>query len=221
MENQLPVDDAAIYIKNMIQSLLSVNKIRAKMTLMEASTAYQPIEVVEKVIVPSLEQIGEGWTMDKVSLSQVYMSGKICTEILHDIMPQNHTIRKKQLRIAIATLEDFHTLGKQIVKSFLHSSGYEVVDYGNGRSAGDLVSLTIKDKIEVLLISVLMLPSALKVKEVRRKMRENQAAITIVVGGAPFNFDDKLYEEVEADYAGRTVSDAINIIRSIENSRGL
>ena len=52
-------------------------------------------------------------------------------------------------------------------------------------------------------------------------MKERQTAVTIVVGGAPFNFDDKLYKEVEADYVGKTVSDAINIIHAIETDRGV
>ncbi|MBV6340194.1 cobalamin B12-binding domain-containing protein [Candidatus Magnetobacterium casense] len=208
------------YIEDMTRALLSVDKVRAKEALAQTIKIYKPIEIVEYIIVPSLKQIGEAWTIDEVSLSQVYMSGKICNEILEDIIPRDNSIRQRQLTIAIATLEDFHTLGKQIVKGFLHAAGYEIVDYGNGLSVDGLVGLVIRDKIDVLLISVLMLPSALSIKEVRKRLKERQAAVTIVAGGAPFNFDDKLYEYVEADHMGKTVSDAINIIRTIETEKG-
>lgn len=219
MGNLSSVDTSDKHVKDMIASLLSVDKLRAKDVLIEASKAYQPIEIVERIIVPSLEQIGEGWITDTVSLSQVYMSGKICSEILDDVIPHEHINRKQQLKIAIATLEDFHTLGKQIVKTFLQASGFEIIDYGSGISVDSLVERTIRDKIDVLLISVLMLPSALSIKDVRRKFREAHSAVIIVVGGAPFNFDEELYKEVEADYVGKTVSDAINIIRTIVNER--
>ncbi|MBV6341376.1 cobalamin B12-binding domain-containing protein [Candidatus Magnetobacterium casense] len=204
----------------MLQALLSVDKLRAKEVLRAAREQYQPIEVVEGVIVPSLERIGNDWVTGEVSLSQVYMSGKICNEILGDIIPDNCRVRERQLNIAIAVLEDFHTLGKQIVKGFLQASGFEVVDYGMGVSVDDLVGRTVRDKVDVLLISVLMLPSALRVREVRRGLRQRQSGAIIVVGGAPFNFDEELYKEVEADYMGRTVSDAISIIHTIEKLRG-
>lgn len=101
----------------------------------------------------------------------------------------------------------------------MQASGFEIIDYGSGISVDSLVERTIRDKIDVLLISVLMLPSALSIKDVRRKFREAHSAVIIVVGGAPFNFDEELYKEVEADYVGKTVSDAINIIRTIVNER--
>ncbi|MBF0338711.1 MAG: cobalamin-dependent protein [Nitrospirae bacterium] len=208
-----------IYAEHMVQALLSVDKLRAKEVLREAREQYQPSEVVEGMIVPSLERIGNDWVTGEVSLSQVYMSGKICNEILGDIMPDNCIVREGQLNIAIAVLEDFHTLGKQIVKGFLQASGFEIVDYGMGVSVDDLVERTVRDKVDVLLISVLMLPSALRVKEVRRGLRQRQSCAIIVVGGAPFNFDKGLYKEVGADYMGRTVSDAISIVNTIENKR--
>lgn len=220
-KNQLRIDKIDKYIGSLIVSLLSVDKIRVKEQLLEATAIYQPIEVVENIIVPALVQIGDGWIIDKVSLSQVYMSGKICSEALQYIIPYDHSARTKRLNIAIATLEDFHTLGKQIVKSILHSSGYEIVDYGDGISVETLVTLAIKDKVDVLLISVLMLPSALRIKEVKKRLKERHTAITIVAGGAPFNFDDKLYEEVEADYVGVTASDAIGILRTIEKDKAV
>ncbi|QWR78190.1 B12-binding domain-containing protein [Candidatus Magnetomonas plexicatena] len=86
MGNLSSVDTSDKHVKDMIASLLSVDKLRAKDVLIEASKAYQPIEIVERIIVPSLEQIGEGWITDTVSLSQVYMSGKICSEILDDVI---------------------------------------------------------------------------------------------------------------------------------------
>jgi len=72
-----------------------------------------------------------------------------------------------------------------------------------------------KDGIKILLISVLMLPSALKVREVREKLDGSGLNIKIVVGGAPFLFDDKLWKEVGADAMGRYASEAVTIITSL------
>ncbi|MDZ7777050.1 MAG: hypothetical protein U5L09_16260 [Bacteroidales bacterium] len=51
-----------------------------------------------------------------------------------------------------------------------------------------------KEKIKILLLSVLMLPSALHVKDLKQKL--NGTGVKIVVGGAPFRFDENLWKEV-------------------------
>ena len=43
--------------------------------------------VVDKVVVPALENIGQGWEEGRVSLSQVYMAGRICEGAMGEILP--------------------------------------------------------------------------------------------------------------------------------------
>jgi methanogenic corrinoid protein MtbC1 len=90
-----------------------------------------------------------------------------------------------QARLGIAVLEDYHLLGKRIVYSILRASGFAVRDYGR-RTVEELVRLVQADEIEIPLISTLMLPSALRVKELRKQLSAADLPFKIVVGGAPF-----------------------------------
>lgn len=133
-------------------------------------------------------------------------------------------------------LEDYHLLGKRIVYSVLRAAGYQLKDYGQ-MNAEELVKRTWDDKIEILLISTLMLPSALKVKVVRENLDKLEklektkphsgdnpgphSNIKIIVGGAPFFFDTELYKEVGADAMGRSASDVPAIVSSLmKNKKG-
>jgi methanogenic corrinoid protein MtbC1 len=109
-------------------------------------------------------------------------------------------------------LSDHHKLGKVIVYSLLRASGFDLLDYGT-MEADDLVARVNKDKIEILLISALMLPSALKVKRVKEKLTDMGLDVKIIVGGAPFLFDDKLWKEVGADAMCRTASEVVPVIQ--------
>ena len=112
---------------------------------------------------------------------------------------------------AIAVLDDHHLLGKQIVYSVLRASGFELFDYGSlGRE--ELVERVLADRLEVLLISVLMLPSALGVAAVVAQLRARGSAVRIAVGGAPFLFDAGLWREVGADAMGRNAADAVKLL---------
>ena len=41
---------------------------------------------MEKLVVPALERIGAGWEQGRVALSQVYMSGRICEELVDTLL---------------------------------------------------------------------------------------------------------------------------------------
>ncbi len=194
-----------------VQVLLSVDRLAAENILRESSVALSPIQLADRIIVPALERIGAGWERGEVALSQVYMSGRICEQLVDTILPPDSPNRKSQPRMAVAVLQDYHLLGKRIVYSVLRASGFELLDYGRVE-VDDLVGRVKTDRIEVLLISTLMLPSALRVKDVKAKL---DGDVKIVVGGAPFRFDDQLWKEVGADAMGRNASEAVEIITGI------
>jgi len=72
-----------------------------------------------------------------------------------------------------------------------------------------------RDRIDILLISALMLPSALQVKEVARLLAERGLDVKIIVGGAPFRLDRALFREVGADAAAERASEVVAMIRQV------
>lgn len=194
-------------------SLESLDRVQAELIFQQALIDLKPIEAVEKLVVPALEQIGNCWHDGELALSQVYMGGRFCEELVDRVLPPSDPDRKHQPRSAIAVLSDYHMLGKRIVYSVMRASGFELFDYGC-MDVDELVQRTLDDKIKVLLISVLILPSALKVKEVCTKLKAGNASIKILVGGAPFLFDANLWQEVGADAFGHSAADAVRIVDS-------
>ena len=193
------------------QALLSLDRLAAGNILTHSRDDWTPIQCAENLIGPVLERIGIGWEQGRVALSQVYMSGRICEELVDTILPPSDPNRKNQPKMAIATLEDYHLLGKRIVYSVIRAGGFELFDYGR-MTVNDLVDGVIDDGIEILLISTLMLPSALKVKNLKTKLNQEDADIKVIVGGAPFLFDEDLWQEIGADAMGRNASEAVELI---------
>jgi methanogenic corrinoid protein MtbC1 len=172
-------------------------------------------EVLEQIAIQSLERIGDGWEDGTVSLSQVYMSGVICEDLMDKYLPKMQIKRKDMPKLAIAVLQDQHALGKRIVYSILRAGGFEVMDFGQGLSVEEIVEKTIENKIEILLISTLMLPSALKVKILKEQLNDQGVSTRIVVGGAPFRLDKNLWQAVGADADGKNASSIIKTIEAL------
>jgi methanogenic corrinoid protein MtbC1 len=129
------------------------------------------------------------------------------------MIPDTDPGRRRPPRIAIAVLEDHHTLGKRIVYSVLRSGGYSVTDYGSGLTVDQLVDDVVWDRIQILLISTLMLPAALRAKDAIARIREQLPKTRVIVGGAPFLFDPGLWKEVGADAMGHAASETLEIVK--------
>ena len=184
----------------------------------QALSRHTPIQAVESLIVPALEQLGAEWEKGEAALSQVYMGGRFCEWMVDRCLPPSDPDRKHQPRSAIVTLSDHHELGKRIVYSMLRASGFEVYDYGC-MEVEELVERVCRDRLHALLISTLMLTSALRVTEVCRVLRERRPELRIQVGGAPFGFDPELWREVGADAMGRNAGEAVTWLQRMMQER--
>jgi methanogenic corrinoid protein MtbC1 len=196
------------------RALVSMDRLGASRLLTAAQASLNAAEVVERLVVPALERLGAEWESGRLALSQIYMGGRICEELVDRILPPASPQRKDQPKIAIVVLEDYHLLGKRIVYSTLRASGFELLDYGR-MDVDELVHRTIAERVRILLLSTLMLNSALRVKDVRAGLVRAAAPVKIVVGGAPFRFDKQLWREVGADATSATAAGAVPVINQV------
>jgi methanogenic corrinoid protein MtbC1 len=194
------------------QALLSLDRLGARRIIQAASDPGKAHLAVENLLVPALEHLGEQWEAGHLALSQIYMSGRICEELVGQILPPASPHRKRQPKTAIAVLEDYHLLGKRIVYSTLRASGFELLDYGQ-QEVQALAAAAQRDQVEILLISTLMLPSALRVIKVRERLAA--FPVKIIVGGAPFRFDPQLWKEVGADATSPTASGVVPLLNTL------
>jgi len=195
-------------------AILAMDRIGAKQVLEDACQTMLPLDVTQDVVAQALERIGEAWTEGRIALSQIYMSGRICEQLIDDLLPPASAERINQPKMAIATLQDYHMLGKIIVYSQLRSAGYEVADYGR-MEIQPLVDRVVKEQIETLLISTLMYASALNVKEVILRLKTVSPHTKVIVGGAPFIMDTHLWQSVGAYAMGANAGSAAQIIAQI------
>jgi methanogenic corrinoid protein MtbC1 len=75
-----------------------------------------------------------------------------------------------------------------------------------------IVKKVKENGIKILLVSVLMLPSALKIKQLKEALNKESLNIKLLVGGAPFRFDKHLWQEVGADAMGSNPAEAVEMV---------
>ncbi len=196
-------------------ALLQIDRVKAAEIFESCYLQNKSFEALEYLTMGALEKIGTDWEDGQLSLSQVYMSGVICEELIEQYMPNFNVTSNKEPRIGIAVLQDHHALGKRIVCSVLRAGGYDVLDFGQGLSAEEISEKTMEKKVDILLISTLMLASALQVKKVVEILREKNMPVKIIVGGAPFRLDSSLWQKVNADADGKNGTEVSKMIEKL------
>lgn len=197
--------------RDLKEFLLAVDRIGAEKVLTGSLSEHSPAVVAEKVIAAALEEVGRAWENGDLALSQVYMSSRIAEDLVDKLFPAIETLAPATPIVALCVLEDYHMLGKRMVQSALRASGMAAHDYGRV-TVEEAVERVREDGVRILMVSTLMLRSALRVKALKESLDAEGLDVQLIVGGAPFRFDPELWQEVGADAMGGTATDAVKLV---------
>lgn len=165
-----------------------------------------PEEVVFEVVVPAVEEMMSLITRDPdANLAQHFMTAQIASEVTDRMLARFRQAPRAAAKAVIGTAAgDLHSLGKRIVIGCLKSLMVEVVDLGVNVPAARFVDEALRTGAQVIAVSAMMVHTAIgpdgapKVRELLRE-RSLEGRLKLVVGGAPFRFDEGLYRAAGAD----------------------
>jgi methanogenic corrinoid protein MtbC1 len=162
--------------------------------------------LLAEVLEPTLLLIGNEWNSSETfSLAQVYVAAKVTEDVLGRIAAGRIAPFEEQTPkgpVVIGNIEeDFHSLGRRMVGTFLRAEGWLVHDLGNDVSASLLVDRAQELGARVIGVSAMMMTTARNIRRVRDEIdrRGQSDRIQLAVGGAVFRICPGLTEEVGGD----------------------
>ncbi len=178
-----------------------------------------PEEIVFDIVVPSIEDsISSVSERRYTNLAQHFMASQIAAEVTEMMVPLFRQAPEIVGKMVIGTSSgDFHGLGKRIVKGCLKAQMIEVTDLGLSVPAERFVDQAVELGAAVIGISSMMAHTARSENGsigVRRLLKERglEQQIRIIVGGTPYNHDERLYRTVCADAWARNGIEAGAVI---------
>lgn len=163
-------------------------------------------EIVFKVVIPAVEEMMSNITKDPdANLAQHFMTAQIAAEVTEKMLQRFENPPETVGRVVIGTAHgDLHSLGKRIVMGCLKALMVDVIDLGVNVPPEKFVAAAVAENAQVIAVSAMMVHTAMgpngamKVRELLQAQGlEDQ--IRLVVGGAPYRFDNALYKTVGAD----------------------
>ena len=144
-----------------------------------------PLEIIDKFVIPALDEIGTAFENKKAYLPQLLMSAEAASaafEVIKRKIPDKAGENGK--KFVIATVKgDIHDIGKNIVKVMLESYGFNVIDLGRDVDPKIVVETALTEGCKLVGLSALMTTTVPSMEETISLLHKADSNIKVVVGG--------------------------------------
>jgi len=179
-------------------------------------------EELLKVIGSTMQYIGELFEQEEIFLPDLIGSADIVKKVVDDILDpaikEKGGERETLGRVILGTVEgDVHSIGKDLVASFLFSNGFEIYNLGEEVPAINFIDKAEEVNANVIGLSSLLTMSMNSQRDVidELKKRGLRDKYKIVIGGSPTSVD--WAEEIGADGWADDAIEAVSLIKKLLN----
>ena len=178
-----------------------------------------PLEIVEKGMMPGMTEIGNKFGQGQVYLPELLMAAEAWEEAMKIIKPKllaAGASMKRQGTVVIGTVQtDIHEIGKNIVANLLTTAGFDVHDIGCDAPATKFVNTAEQVGADIIAASAIMSTTIPYQKDIidlleSKGLRDNYI---VMVGGGVVT--QEWADKVGADGYGELASDAVEIARKL------
>ena len=170
----------------------------------------------------AMTDLGELWQAEKIPLTSLYVASRITENIAQGLFNDSPEDTQRRGVIVLGTIEeDYHSLGKNIVKRFL-TPFFEVHDLGNDVPPDQFVNKAKEVRANIIAVSALMLNSVAFIHDLREEIDNNTWDIKpkLLVGGAPFVIDSELADIVGADASADSAFESVQACLDLVGGEG-
>lgn len=206
LEREIPNEEISLR-KSVLKGLKENAMVAARQLIKTES----PLDIINRHIIPALNEIGEAFEAKKAFLPQLLMSAEAASAAFDEVktvMPKVETEFGRG--VILATVKgDIHDIGKNIVKVMLESYGFIVYDLGRDVEPVAVLDAVRKYKCKLVGLSALMTTTVPAMAETVALLHEKENGVKVIVGGAVLN---KEYAEmINADFYGKDAVDSVRI----------
>lgn len=174
-------------------------------------------ELIDDVLIPTLDKVGANFESGKIFLPQLMRSADAagaCFDEVKAYMKAHSTERASSGKILLATVRgDVHDIGKNIVKTVLENYGFEVVDLGKDVPVEEIVKVQREQNIKLVGLSALMTTTLGAMEETVKALHIASPDCKVVVGGAVLT--PEYAAKIGADYYSKDAKMNADIAREV------
>ena len=184
-----------------------------KITKEALESGEKPAELLNQVLLPAINQVGEFFDQGKYFLPQLIASAeamKNSIEVLEPLLQTGGTGEEMPV-VVIATVEgDIHDIGKNLVALMLKN---HVIDLGKDVPQAKILESAKEHHAEFIALSALMTTTMQRMREIVAAAKEEGITAKIIIGGAVIT--QEYADEIGADGYSKDAADAVKLAKSL------
>jgi MtaA/CmuA family methyltransferase len=147
-----------------------------------------PRWMLQEVMIPALEVVGQRFSAGDIFIPEMLMSAKAMEaglEVINPVLAGAADV-KSSGKFAIGTVKgDLHDIGKNIVITMMQGSGFDVVDLGVDCPADDFIK-AVEEGAQLIGMSAILTTTLKEMDRVIRLLEEKglRSRVKVLVGGA-------------------------------------
>ncbi len=188
------------------------NKAQAHTLVLELLEKMEPMEIMNKILIPAMKEVGELYERKVYFLPQLIASAEAMKRASSLIEERLKGEGQKKWKVVMATVKgDLHDIGKNIAKAVFSNFGFEVVDLGKNVPLEDLLEAISREKPHAVGLSCLMTTSLDEMERATREIKKRWPEVLVVLGGATVS--PRLVKEFGADIYAKDAVDGLNKLK--------
>lgn len=184
------------------------------------SKGEEPSGLLNEVLLPAINEVGELFDKGKYFLPQLIGSAeamKNSIEVLEPLLLKESDTSNMPV-VVIATVEgDIHDIGKNLVALMLKNYGFRVIDLGKDVPKEEIIKAARENNAQIIALSALMTTTMQRMREVIAYAREEGVKAKVMIGGAVITQD--YADEIGADGYSRDAAEAVKLAQRLTAQR--
>ena len=187
-----------------------------KITNEALESGEKPVELLNQVLLPAINLVGEYFDQGKYFLPQLIASAeamKNSIEVLEPLLQTGNSGEEMPV-VVIATVEgDIHDIGKNLVALMLKNHGFHVIDLGKDVPQAKILETAKEHHAEFIALSALMITTMQRMREIVAAAKQEGITAKIIIGGAVIT--QEYADEIGADGYSKDAADAVKLAKSL------
>ena len=207
-----PANTTASAAVSLSEAVRRGRKGEARALTQEELKAKAPMDVVNGILIPSLEEVGRLYDRGTLYLPQLIAAAEAAKEAFAVLGEKFKRKGAGRGKVVLATVKgDVHDIGKNICKVVLESYGFEVVDLGKDVPYERVVEAVQRERPLCVGLSALMTTTVPNMRATIEALRAAGCKTPVFAGGAVLN--EEIAKEIGADYY---TANALELVKTIE-----
>lgn len=184
----------------------------AELTFQALEAGINPQEILDKALIPAMENVGKKFSQNKIFVPQMLMSAKAMGASMAQLKPffASGQVKTKGTFIIGTVKGDLHDIGKNLVAMMVEGGGWTIIDLGVDVSSERFLQALDQNPGASVGLSALLTTTMVNMGEIVATIKQHMPETRILIGGAPVT--DEFCRKIGADHYSPDPQGAVNYL---------